>query len=70
MTYIYEQDEPVIIHSVEPTGKEFRAVINGKYCDYGDSPATIYIVKFIDKIDDSYKFTHGTMPAACLRKVD
>jgi hypothetical protein len=65
--YKFQQGDNVLIHSIGPDGKTYRARICGLAHDWGDDPATSYIVEMIDSIRDDYKFTHCVMPAACLK---
>ena len=67
---IFHEGEPVIVHSLGETAPgEYRGFIRGRATTY-QGVATIYIIQATDKIDTSYPFSHYTVPAACLKKVE
>jgi hypothetical protein len=62
----YKEGDAVIVHSLGPShgNKEYRAIVRGLAVD---GIARIYILEAIDSLDSSYKFSHYTMPSACMR---
>lgn len=70
MQYNFEQNEEVLVHSlgILRLDKTYRAKVCGISVDHGNNPATIYIIEIIDPIDSDYKFSHCSMPAACLKR--
>ena len=62
----FKQDDVVLVHSLDDSGKTYEAVVCGVAVNYGESPATIYILRAVDPIDEHYEYSHYTMPAACI----
>lgn len=66
----FKQNDPVLIHSLGPKygDQTFAGKICGLSIDWGDSPATIWIVESptLCELDD-YGFTHAAIAQACIR---
>ena len=62
------QNDLVQIHSLDNSGETFDGKICGLAVDWGDSPATIWIVE-CPALGAQIGFTHVTMPQGCLRAV-
>lgn len=63
----YIENDQVMVHSLGPSHgeKQYRGIIKGLAID---GPAKIWIVEMVDRIEsDSYRYSHCTMPGACLR---
>jgi hypothetical protein len=62
----------VVIHSLGQSSidqeQEYNATVCGISVDYGDNPATIYIVHTDAVLDQDYKYPCCTIPQSCLRR--
>ena len=65
--YKFQQGDKVLIHSIDSSEKTYSAKICGIAMDWGDDPATSYILEILDPFRADYKFTHCIMPAACIK---
>lgn len=68
----FNEGDFVIIHSLGQSSvnkeQEYPGIIRGISVDYGDNPATIYIVHVEPSFDQDYKYSHCTIPQSCLRR--
>jgi hypothetical protein len=66
------EGDRVIIHSLGPLhgDQEYEAVVHGVSVDYGDNPATIYIVETNGSLDQDYKYSCCTFPQSCMRRAE
>lgn len=67
--HTFLEGDRVIIHSLGPSygDDEYYGNIRGISVDYGDNPATIYIVE-MPSLDQDYKYSCCTIPQSCLRR--
>ncbi len=68
--HLFNEGDYVTVHSLGPShgDQEYPGIIRGIAVDYGNNPATIYIVAIKPSIDQDYKYSHCTIPQACLRR--
>jgi hypothetical protein len=64
---IFKQNDIVEINNIDNSGKTYVGMVKGIAINFGDDPATIYIVEMADVIDPNYLYTHTVIPASCMR---
>ena len=63
---MFKQNDHVIIHSIDKIGTTFDGKICGVAVNFGDDPATIYIVDTLGNLGGHTNYSHVTIPGACL----
>ena len=63
---MFTQNDVVEIHSLGSSENTFEGRICGLSIDWGDSPATIWIVE-CPELGKNVGFSHMTFPQSCLR---